>query len=104
MVSDAMADRVAGERDAGEARLAVEQHRAGAAVALVAALLAAGEPEAVAQHFEQRPAWRRRDGEVGAVDVQHEDVEVGGHGSQEAGVLGAWDRDSKMRTDEGARL
>ena len=63
------------------------QHRAGAAVALVAALLAAGEPEAVAQHFEQRPVRRRRDGEVGAVDVQHEDVEVGGHGSQEAGVL-----------------
>ena len=34
-----------GERDAGQARLAVDQHRAGAAFAAVAALLGAGEAD-----------------------------------------------------------
>ena len=36
--------------------LAVDQHGARAAVALVAALLGAGEAEVVAQHLEQRGA------------------------------------------------
>ncbi len=50
------------ERQAREHRAAVEDHRAGAAVALVAALLGAVEVEVVAERFEQRAAGV--DGEI----------------------------------------
>ena len=40
-------------------RPAVDQHHAGAALGVVAALLGAGQPELAAQHGEERPARRR---------------------------------------------
>ena len=43
-----------GERQAGVDAPAVDQHRAGAALAVVAALLGAGEAEVLAQRVEQR--------------------------------------------------
>src|SRR3974390_2459023 len=48
----AAAAGLAGEHQAGVPRLAVDQHRAGTAVADVAAELGAGELEGVAQQFE----------------------------------------------------
>ena len=58
------------EREAGVDAAAVEQDRAGAALAVVAALLRAGQPEVLAQQVQQRGA--RVDGEAVllAVDVQ----------------------------------
>ena len=50
------------ERDARERRHAVDLHGAGAAVALVARDLRAGEPEPLAQHVRQALAERRVDG------------------------------------------
>ena len=44
------------KRQAGEHAPAVDQHRAGAALAVVAALLRAGEAEVLAQRIEQRRA------------------------------------------------
>ena len=44
------------EREAGVGAAAVEQDRAGAALAVVAALLRAGQPEVLAQEVEQRGA------------------------------------------------
>src|SRR6266513_637630 len=43
-----------GEHQAGKLRRAVDQHRAGAALAQLAAVLGAGEAEVLAQHFEKR--------------------------------------------------
>ena len=51
---------VGGERQAGTGELSVEQHGAGAADAVIAAALGAGQAERGAQHLEQR---RRRRGE-----------------------------------------
>ena len=51
---------------AGADRLAVEQHRAGAAVAGVAADLGAGQPQLVAQHRRQPRAPDGTDTETGA--------------------------------------
>jgi hypothetical protein len=45
-----------GQRQAGVDALAVEQHRAGAALAMVAALLGAGQVQVLAQRVEQRGA------------------------------------------------
>ena len=49
---------VGGLRDrrlAGVRPLAVDQHRAGAALALAAAVLRAGQSQVLAQHVQQRP-------------------------------------------------
>src|SRR2546427_11168145 len=43
-----------GQHQAGKLRHAVDQHRAGAALAQLAAVLGAGEAEVLAQYFEQR--------------------------------------------------
>ena len=43
-----------GQRQAGQDRLAVDQHGAGAALAELAAVLGAGQVEIFAQHLEQR--------------------------------------------------
>ena len=48
------------QRQAGAHRLAVDQHRAGAANALIAAALRAGQRQLIAQHREQRRSAIRR--------------------------------------------
>src|SRR3954468_507898 len=48
------------EQQAGELRLAIDQHRAGAALAELAAMLGTREPEVLAQHLEQRLVRRGR--------------------------------------------
>ena len=63
-----------GERDARELRLAVDQHRAGAAFAAVAAALGAGEPQRLAQIVEQQRVIRDRILAVPAVDRQGKDA------------------------------
>ena len=71
MVSIARALAFEREHQAGKHRLAVDQHRAGAAFAELAAVLGAGEVEVLAQHLEQRLVRRERDFDVLAVDAQH---------------------------------
>ena len=51
---DLVAIRFRGQHQARVDRAAVQQHRAGAAFALAAAFLRAGETELIAQRFEQR--------------------------------------------------
>ena len=61
------------QRAAGQGGLAVDQHGAGAAVALVAALLAAGQSQLVAEHLQQRPVVVGGDLAALAVDTQLQD-------------------------------
>ena len=63
--------------DAGADRRAVDQHRAGAAAALAAAVLGAGQAEVVAEHAQQVPLAIGFDLDRLAVDPQFLDV---GHG------------------------
>ena len=65
--------------DARARRRAVDQHRAGAATALAAAVLGAGQAEVVAEHAEQRPIAIGVDADRLAVDPQFLDV---GHGDR----------------------
>src|SRR6185503_15545096 len=65
---DARAVDLARGDDARVDRLAVDEHRARAALALAAALLAAGEPEVVAQDVEQPPQRRDAQRVLDAVD------------------------------------
>src|SRR5947209_656911 len=58
------------EHEAGEDRLAVHQHGAGTALAQLTAVLRAGEPEVLAQHFKQRLV--RREGDLDRLAVQIE--------------------------------
>ena len=58
------------QRDAGQPRLVVDQHRAGAALAAVAALLGAGQLQVIAQHLEQQRVVGHRHLVGAAVDVQ----------------------------------
>ena len=58
------------ELAAGVDRLAVQQHGAGAAFAAVAADLGAGEPQVIAQQFDQGPAIFDFDAMLDAVDGQ----------------------------------
>ena len=51
-----------GKREAGVGPAAVDQHRAGAALAVVAAFLGAGQPEPLAEQIEQRRPVVRPDG------------------------------------------
>src|SRR5262249_8942134 len=60
-----------------------EQHRTGAALAVIAALLGAGEPEMLAQCVEQRCARVEGDAMLTAVDVEHH-----GHGRTRIAPLG----------------
>lgn len=76
---DLLALKLGQEQEAGVQRagpgLVGHHHRAGAAVALVAALLGAGEPAVLAQEVEQRPGGLRRDAEGRSVqderDLRH---------------------------------
>ena len=69
-----------GQHDAAIHRHAVHQHGAGAAVAVVAAFLGAGQPQVVAEHFQQ--ALPRLAEELGRFAVDRRgDVEFFGHGS-----------------------
>ena len=58
------------ERQAGIDAPAVNQHGAGAALAVIAALFCAGEVEMIAQCVEQRRPRRNREFGLGAVDGQ----------------------------------
>src|SRR5688572_31278412 len=60
------------QHDAGELRLAVHQHGAGAALAELAAVLGAGQPEVFPQHLEQGLVRRDRSREGLAVHRQRE--------------------------------
>ena len=81
---DLVALGVGGEHQAGLDRLAVEEHRAGAAGAAVADLLGAGEVEVVAQRVEQRHP--RLDGHLPHRAV-HLQVQRDGVGPQDLGGL-----------------
>ena len=61
-----------GEREAGVGAAAVEQDRAGAALAVVAALLRAGEAEVLAQEVEQRGARVDVEAVLLAVDAERD--------------------------------
>ena len=74
----------ADRRDAGAHRLAVDQHRAGAALRQPAAELGAVELEIVAQHVEQRRVGLGRNRAAHAVDFQAD-----GHGWRLPNA-GAW--------------
>ena len=50
--------------------LAVDQHRAGAADAVLAAEMGAGQIAPLAQKIGQRQSWRHVIGDRGAVDTQ----------------------------------
>ena len=63
-----------GEREAGVDAAAVQQHRARAALAVVAALLGAGEAGAFAQQVEQGDPRFDVEGAVLAVDAQPDGV------------------------------
>ena len=71
---------VGGERQAGAGELAVQQHRAGAADAMIAAALGAGQAELGAQHLEQR---RRRGASTsrGSPFTVNHAMQFAGHGS-----------------------
>ena len=53
-------------------RRAVDQHRAGAALALIAALLGAGQIEMLAQHVEQASSRARLEIALDAIDDQRD--------------------------------
>src|SRR5262249_58450232 len=76
------------ERDAREHRLAVAHDGARAAVALVAALLAAGEAETVAQRLEQRGAGR--DGARARVAVHAQAADPGECAGHRCPFSDAW--------------
>ena len=60
------------EYQAGSDRGAIDQHRAGAAHAMLAAGMSAGQQELVAQAVEQAGAWLDLDGVLLPVDVEFE--------------------------------
>ena len=62
-----------GQRQAGEHRLAVDQHGARAALAQLAAVLGAGEVELLAQHLEQGLVRRREDIALFPVDLERQE-------------------------------
>ena len=69
------------EHEAGEHRLAVDQHGAGAALAELAAVLGAGQAEVLAQHLEQGLVGREEDVLLLAVDAQDDPRLLAAHAS-----------------------
>ena len=69
---DAAALALEAEHEAREHRLAVDEHGAGAALAELAAVLGAGQPEVLAQDLEQRLVRRERDLDRLAVHAEPE--------------------------------
>ena len=59
-----------GEREAGEDRLAVDEDRAGAALAQLAAVLGPGQRHVLAQHLEEGAV--DRDGDLAALPVHRQ--------------------------------
>src|SRR6185437_3993601 len=62
-----------GEREAGILPAAIDMHRAGAALPVIAALLCPGELEGLAQAIKQGGAWIDLHYATLAVDVQRDD-------------------------------
>jgi len=79
----------AGEHQAREDGLAIEQHRARAAVAFVAALLGTGKPQAVPEDFEQRPVVGRAHVVGIAVHLEEHD--------EYCGACRCWEQDRKWK-------
>ena len=67
--ADRLALRLHREHQAGAHRLAADDHRAGAADAVLAADVRAGQPAVLADRVDQRLARLDADGVVAAVDV-----------------------------------
>ena len=61
--------RLGGQHQAGEHRPPVEQHRAGAALAELAAMLGARKLHVLTQHLEQRLVHGQQELDAFAVDV-----------------------------------
>jgi hypothetical protein len=57
-------------REAGRSRTAVDQHRTGPALPFAAAILGAGQPEILPEHFEQRPPRITPDRAIHAVELK----------------------------------
>src|SRR5215470_7389261 len=76
--ADVLALRLYCEHQAGAHRLAINDHRAGAADAMLAADMRAGLPAIVADGIDQRLAWLDPDRVLAAVDGQR-DVGLVGH-------------------------
>ena len=72
--------------------LAVEQHGAGAALAFAAAVLGAGQVEAIAQDGEKRLVFGSGDGKTRAVDVQN--IIRHGEPPHGAGTINAYQQDN----------
>jgi hypothetical protein len=72
---------IADPRDAGPARLAIDQNGTGAALAFAAAILAAGQIEMVAQHEQQAGVGIRVNGVGTSVDVQLSSCSHSGEGA-----------------------
>ena len=70
--ADGAAFRLHGEHQAGADRLAVEQHRAGAADAMLAADMGSGLAAIVTDRVDQRAARIDADGVAAPVDVERE--------------------------------
>jgi hypothetical protein len=68
------------QRQAGQHAAIVDQYRAGAALAVIAALLAAGQADVFAQRVEQRGAHIKRQLMALAVDPHRDFVQRGGVG------------------------
>src|SRR3954469_8330745 len=78
---DRFAARLGGEHQTGEHGTAVHQHRAGAALAELAAVLGAGQRALLAQHLEQRVVGGEDHGAILAVDPQPQGGQVVVHSS-----------------------
>src|SRR5688572_20393685 len=72
---DRVPDGVEAEEEAGEHRLPVDEHRAGAALAELAAVLRPGQPHALAEHLEQ--GLVREERHVAGLPVARERAEDG---------------------------
>src|ERR1700722_1995398 len=90
------------QRQAGKHAAVAEQHRAGAALPVIAALLHPREAEVLAQRIEQRGARIERDPLVVPIDVErHGDgrTRIGGRGAR---ALGCGARERRRRHGRGA--
>src|SRR3954451_23747101 len=85
---DRLAGHLGGEHQTGEHGPAVHQHRAGAALAELAAVLCAGQRALLAQHLEQRVMGGEDHGAILAVDPQLQGGQVVMHNAFCTSFLG----------------
>jgi hypothetical protein len=75
-----------GQLQAAVDRLAVDEYRAGPALAMVATFLGAGQLQLFAQQVEQRYVWRDRQGNRGAVDLEGNGAWFGAAGRNDTSI------------------